>query len=177
MYWPDIPVKSAAVGLKASLIPMAGSTDLRLNLFCILNLWTPNRKLFPSHLPPCRKKLLKRSSNCDSWCMILTWVGKYPSLSCAGRCPRMPDDERWAGTRGTRAASSSHWAGPPAGSARDPGTAAPARCNADLMTSWTDLRRRAMSSGVTLMTFSNDLLTHYFFVMRQSITQSLKSTN
>lgn len=65
MYWPDIPVKSAAVGLKASLMPMAGSTDLRLNLFCILNLWPPNRKLFPNHLPPCWKQKGKRCSKSD----------------------------------------------------------------------------------------------------------------
>lgn len=153
MYWPDIPVKSAAVGLKASLMPMAGSTDLRLNLFCILNLWTPNRKLFPNHLPPCWKQNGKRCSKSDSkkkknvtWCMILTWGGKYPSWSCAGQCPRRPADERWAGIRGRTAASSSRWAGPPAGSASGPGTAAPTRCNADLMMSWTDLPRRATSS-------------------------------
>lgn len=39
---PEIPEKSAVVGLKALVMPMAGSTDLRLNLFCILNLSTPN---------------------------------------------------------------------------------------------------------------------------------------
>lgn len=33
-----MPVKSAAIGLKASLTPIDGRTDLRLNLFCILNL-------------------------------------------------------------------------------------------------------------------------------------------
>lgn len=55
---PDIPVKSAVVGSKASLMPMLGSTDLRLNLLCILNLQVPhNHPLTPikwkNHLYVC----------------------------------------------------------------------------------------------------------------------------
>ena len=70
---------------------------------------------------------------------VWTWVRKCPSWFCAGRCPRRPADEQWAGTRGRTAASSSRWAGPPAGSGSDPDTAAPTRCNADRLLSWTDL--------------------------------------
>lgn len=81
-----------------------------------------------------------------------TWVRKCPSWFCAGRCPRRPADEQWAGTRGRTAASSSRWAGPPAGSGSGPDTAAPTRCNADLLLSWTDLPTGDMSSGVSVIT-------------------------
>lgn len=143
--WPDIPVKSAAVGLKASLMPIAGRTDLRLNLFCILNLWTAGTavgkpKIFSLGL---KKHLYFR------W--ALTWVKIYPSWSCVALCPMLPAGERWAGTRGRTVASSCHWAGRPAGSASGLDTAPPALCNAAPTLSWTDLSRRARSWKVWLL--------------------------
>lgn len=146
MYWPDIPVKSAAVGLKASLMPMAGSTDLRLNLFCILNLQRQN-KTKSLYIVSIKSELSHPPFKTKSF----TSVGKCPSWSCAGRCPRTPAGEQWAGTPGRRAASSSRWAAPPAGSGSGPGTAAPTPCSADLTPSWTDLARRETSSDVQLV--------------------------
>ncbi len=173
IHWPDIPVKSAAVGLKASLMPMAGSTDLRLNLFCILNLWTHDRKLLVHHLPLYRSNLKKyavslRIKRSGGGCMILTWAGICPSWFFAGRFPRRPADERWVGPRGKTAASFSRLAGPPVSSWSGPGTAAPTQCNADLMLSWTDLQKKGGNKfRCETQDFSTDLCSRFYWFINQ----------
>lgn len=71
--------------------------------------------------------------------VVSTSAEKYPSWSCAGRCPTRPSDELWAATLRRTAASSSRWVAPPAGSGNGPGTAALTQCSADPVRSWTDL--------------------------------------
>lgn len=138
MDWPEIPVKSAAVGLKASLMPIAGSTNLRLNLFCILNLETPEEDPCLWTEPHEESASPEPVSNPEA--LFSTLGGRCPSWFCAGRCPRTLGGAVWAEPPGRTVASSSRWVEAPAGSGSGRGTAAPEPCSADPIPSWTDLR-------------------------------------